>query len=229
MKIKTWGGIWEEKIKAQDEVGVIHGTNSNMTKVLKQLKSDMKFISSWALPLVPKNGKILDCGTGPMARYAIEFSKKGYDVTGVDISPTTIKFAKKWAKKAKKDVKFKEANLVDLSGIKNKFDLIFCIETFGHIPAHLSIEVLKQFNRKLEIDGLCLVQFWIDKEKSFMNLFSEFLYFSALRIKEKFTNVFSVNVSRYTPEEIMDMCKISGFKILKEKNSCYLLQKIKEI
>ncbi len=229
MKTKLWGDVWEDKIKFQDEVGVIHGTNSTMAKVLKQLKSDMKFISSWALPSIPKGGKILDCGMGPMARYAIEFSKKGYNVTGVDISPTTIKLAKKWAQKAGETIKFEEANLVDLSPIKDKFDFVFCIETFGHIPAYLSVEALKQFNRKLKKNGHCYVQFWLEQEISLKNLFYGLLYSIAFKIKKKFTKVFSVNVSRYTPEEVEEMCNLAGFRIVKKRQSDYLLQKVKDI
>ena len=36
-----------------------------------------------------KNGKFLDLGTGP-GTQAVELSKKGFDVTGSDISPTAI-------------------------------------------------------------------------------------------------------------------------------------------
>lgn len=229
MTTKRWGNVWEEKIKSQDEVGVIHGTTSNMKKVLKQLKEDMKFLSSWVLPLIPKNGKILDCGTGPMARYAVEFSKKGYDVTGVDISPTTIELAKKWTSKARQEIKFVDANLVDLSKVKGKFDLVFCIETFGHIPSYLSLKTLEQFNKKLEIGGYCFVHFWIDKEKSMRQLLSQFLYYSARKIKKRFTKIFSVNLSSYSPEEIEDMCSLTGFKITKKKNGYYLFQKIKKV
>ncbi|MCR4323988.1 MAG: class I SAM-dependent methyltransferase [Nanoarchaeota archaeon] len=229
MKTKRWGNVWEEKVKHQGEVGIIHGTNSNMGRVLKQLEKDMEFISSWALPSIPLGGNILDCGTGPMARYAVGFSKLGYKVTGVDVSPTTIKLARGWAQKAGQKIDFVNANLVDLSKISGKFDFLFCIETFGHIPSYLSLKTLEQFNKKLKMGGHGFIQFWVDKEKPFMRLLYEFLYFSALKIKKMFTPVFHVNVSSYTSEEIEDMCKSTGFEILKNERGYYLLKKIRNI
>lgn len=38
--IRQWGDIWEEKIKVQDEVGVIHGTIYTTKRIKKQLQND---------------------------------------------------------------------------------------------------------------------------------------------------------------------------------------------
>jgi len=225
MKIKRWGNVWEEKMKVQDEVGIIHGSNASMKNILKELEDDSTLFSKWIFPKLKKSSTILDCGTGPMARHAILFSENEYNVTGVDISKTTLKFAEKWAKKKNQKIKFIEANLVDLSKIKEKFDMVFCTQTFGHIPAYLALEVLKQFNEKTKDNGYCLVQFWSEKEKSFFELFGEFLYKTTFLFKKRFRPVFPVNCSSYTEDEIIDLCNRAGFKIIDKRGIFFLLQK----
>ena len=225
MKIKQWGEVWEEKMKVQDEVGIIHGTNSSMKDILNELKKDEKLFSKWLLPLLPKKAKILDLGVGPMARHSIMFSKEGYAVTGIDISKTTLEHAKKWAKKENQKIEFIKANLVDLSKIGKKYDLVFCTQTFGHIPSYLALIALNQFKDKTKKNGYCLVQFWLEKEKSFLKLLNEFLYQVGFMIKKKFKKTFPVNCSAYTQEEIDDLIKRSGFKLISQKGNLFLLKK----
>jgi len=227
MKIKQWGDIWEEKIKAQNEVGIIHGSNSSIKKVLRELKNDSDLFSKWIFPKLKKSSTILDCGTGPMARHGIFFSENGYNVTGVDISKTTLKSAKKWAMKKNQKIRFIKANLIDLSEIKEKFDLVFCTQTFWHIPAYLSLEVLKQFRNKVKEEGYCLVQIGVEKEKTLFKLINDFLYQSLFLLKKKFHTVFPVNCSSYTEEEIKDLVWRAGFKLVDRKGIFFLLQRKK--
>lgn len=52
-----------------------------------------------------RNGKILDlaCGFG---RHSLEFARRGYDVTGIDITPAYIDYANEQAKKENLNAKF---------------------------------------------------------------------------------------------------------------------------
>jgi ubiquinone/menaquinone biosynthesis C-methylase UbiE len=71
-----------------------------------------------------KPGTALDlgCGTGAKSIY---LAKKGFKVTGIDISKTAINYAKENAKKAKVKVDFIVADAVNLSFLKDKkFDFI---------------------------------------------------------------------------------------------------------
>ena len=54
---------------------------------------------------VKRNGKILDlaCGFG---RHSLEFARRGYDVTGIDITPAYIDYANEQAKKENLNAKF---------------------------------------------------------------------------------------------------------------------------
>ena len=83
----------------------------------------------------------LGCGTG---NYAIYLASRGFDVTGIDISPTVIKIAKE---NAKKKGGFKCTFLVadvlgDLCEVKDKFDFAYDWELLHHIfPAQRRIYV----------------------------------------------------------------------------------------
>lgn len=65
---------------------------------------------------------VLGCGTG---RNSIYLTKKGFNVTGIDISETAIKYAKENAKKEDVNIDFIVADATDLSFLGDKeFDFI---------------------------------------------------------------------------------------------------------
>ncbi len=72
-----------------------------------------------------KNIKILDigCGTG---RHSIELAKRGYRVTGIDLSHSLLKRAKEKAKKFKIKVDFKKADARNLT-FQREFDLVIML------------------------------------------------------------------------------------------------------
>lgn len=223
-------GIWEEKIKAQNEVGVIHGTTSSMLRVNNQTKGFMQFFDKEIVPILKKQSRILDLGTGPMARFSIEFAKRGYIVTGVDISPTMLEYAQKYIKKTGAKVSLIEDDISILSKVNSKQDLIFCYETFFHIPPFLTLKSLKRFNELLEKEGYCLVQFAVKTQKKIRDYFIGPAYWTGHYIKRLFGKGFNVNVSRFTEEEINSMIKESGFEIQKKyKTGLYLIKKKNEI
>lgn len=81
-----------------------------------------------------KPGSALDlgCGTGAKSIY---LAKKGFKVTGIDISKTAIKLAKKNAQKAKAQVNFIVADVTGLSFLKNKkFDFVLDWANLHGIP-----------------------------------------------------------------------------------------------
>jgi SAM-dependent methyltransferase len=195
--------------------------------LLKRTDKEIAFIDSTFLKDIKKNAKILDLGIGPLARFSIFFSKKGYNVTGIDISPTTLDYARKNAERVKTKIKLIQDDLITLSNVKGKFDLIFCWGTFGHIPAYLTLEALSSFNKKLKKKGYCLIDFWVEEEIDFKKVIIYFLYSLGHLIKRIFKKTFPVNCSKYSLEEIEDMANRTGFKIIKKIKGRYLFQKIK--
>jgi 2-polyprenyl-3-methyl-5-hydroxy-6-metoxy-1,4-benzoquinol methylase len=72
-----------------------------------------------------KNKRILDigCGTG---RHAIELAKRGYTVTGIDLSESQINRAKQKAQAENIDVTFQQADARHLQ-FSNEFDLVIML------------------------------------------------------------------------------------------------------
>jgi SAM-dependent methyltransferase len=73
----------------------------------------------------------LGCGTG---NYAIYLASRGFDVTGVDFSPTAIKIAKENAKKKGIKCNFLVSDVLgDLCEVKDTFDFAYDWELLHHI------------------------------------------------------------------------------------------------
>ncbi len=73
------------------------------------------------------NARILDlaCGSG---RHAVALSSKGYEVTGLDLSPQMIEAAKYHAKERGVVAQFSVADMRQLKGLlEGPFDLIMCL------------------------------------------------------------------------------------------------------
>jgi SAM-dependent methyltransferase len=68
-------------------------------------------------------GDVLDVGCG-LGDNAIYLAMNGYDVTGLDISPTALRIAEQRAKEAGVDVKFAVADSTKLDGYTDEFDTV---------------------------------------------------------------------------------------------------------
>ncbi len=71
---------------------------------------------------------ILDLGCGP-GLYSELLAQKGHQVTGVDISKTSIEYARKSALKKKLDISYLNASYLDIDLEADQFDLIILIYT----------------------------------------------------------------------------------------------------
>lgn len=215
--MKTYGEeVWERKIKEQGDIGVVHGNNSSLKKINKQTKEMMDYLDKEFLPLI-QGKETLDAGIGPMARYAIEFSKRGYKVTGVDISKTTLELAS-----AKTNVELIWDDIIELKSVIKQYDLIYCLSTFEHILKYLALDCLRAFSSKLKEKGHLILQLASEKEPGAYDI----IYWSLYNIKKMFNVTNFVNISRYREDEIVDMAERVGFKIIKRGDyGLYLLQK----
>jgi len=79
-----------------------------------------------------KKGKTLDicCGAGTNTVY---LAKEGFDVTGIDISPTAIEYAKKKAEKAKVKIDFRVTDFSKLPFADEEFDFVYDMGCFHHV------------------------------------------------------------------------------------------------
>lgn len=75
-----------------------------------------------------KKLKVLDLGCGP-GLYTGLLAEKGHEVTGVDFSKSSIEYARTEAEKKKLDIKYIQANYLELEMEANSFDLVILIFT----------------------------------------------------------------------------------------------------
>lgn len=106
-----------------------------------------------------KAKKVLDlgCGTG---QYTYLLSKKGYEVTGVDISKSMIEIAKK-KYKTKKNINFIHKDLKKIN-LKNKFDIVvalFDVLSFQNSKSEIE-RFFKVLSKHLKKGGLVFFDFW---------------------------------------------------------------------
>jgi len=101
-----------------------------------------------------KSIKILDigCGTG---RHAIELSKRGYNVTGIDLSDSQLTRAKEKAEKQGLNIDFLKYDARDLP-FNNEFDLVImlCEGAFALMETdEMNYEILKNATKSLRKHG----------------------------------------------------------------------------
>jgi ubiquinone/menaquinone biosynthesis C-methylase UbiE len=96
----------------------------------------------------------IGCGTG---NHALRLSKMGYQVTGVDVSPTMIKIAKKKDKKAK--IRFIQGDMNKLEKVipkSQRFDAAICLgQVFSHLMTDKGVQAfLNRLYKILKQNGL---------------------------------------------------------------------------
>ena len=105
-----------------------------------------------------KGKRILDigCGTG---RHALELAKRGYTVTGIDLSKSQLKRAREKARAAEVNVIFEHGDARSLR-FKNKFDaaLILCEGGFALMETdEMNFSILQGTARALKSGGIVIL------------------------------------------------------------------------
>ncbi|MEP7211663.1 MAG: class I SAM-dependent methyltransferase [Acidobacteriota bacterium] len=101
-----------------------------------------RFLTAWAEETSLRGGGrtalVVGCGLGDDARYLYDL---GFKVTGFDISPTAIEWARKLHKDT--DIQFETADLFDpLSGWLGAFDLVLEVYTIQPLPLEIRPKVI---------------------------------------------------------------------------------------
>jgi len=95
---------------------------------------------------------ILDAGCG-QGRHAIEFAKRGYEVTGFDFSEDLLKYAEKKAEESDLDISFIQGDLRELS-FESEFDAAISILAFGFLDTDEdNLLSLKNISQALKPSG----------------------------------------------------------------------------
>ncbi|MCM8765846.1 MAG: class I SAM-dependent methyltransferase, partial [Candidatus Omnitrophica bacterium] len=121
----------------------------------------------------PKTILDLACGTGG---HAIPLSKRGYRVTGIDISEPMIKIAQEKARKEKLNIKFYQSKMQEFK-LNKKFDCaIAMFSAIDYLTDYFELKrALENISQHLKKDGLFIFDFW--------NGFAVLDHYSPQRIK----------------------------------------------
>ncbi len=117
---------------------------------IKLAKTQVDFLLS--ILELPKRGQILDvpCGVG---RHSVLFARKGFGVTGIDISEDCLKIAKKSF--SHQNVRYRSGDMQDLSPFRDQFDCALNLFTsFGYFHTDQQNEdVLREMHQALKLGG----------------------------------------------------------------------------
>ncbi len=106
---------------------------------------------------VEAGAAVLDvaCGVG---RHACELALRGYDVTGVDLSPTMVQHAQALAKGCAQPPSFTQADMMALD-YDESFDAAYCVgSSFGFFDDQRNADVATRIHRALKDNGTFLLQ-----------------------------------------------------------------------
>jgi len=107
----------------------------------------------------------LGCGTG---NYAIYLASIGFEVTGIDISPTAIKIAKENAKKKGAKCNFLVTDVLgNLDEVKETFDFAYDWELLHHIFPEQRKKYVENVYRILNPKGKYLSVCFSEKDSQF--------------------------------------------------------------
>ena len=151
-------------------------------------------------------GKVLDAGCGNGSQ-SFRISKKGYCVTGIDISKSNIEFCNKIKKSIQiKNVSFMQMDLLNIKLPKKSFDTVVSGEVIEHIKE--DDKVVKNFNKVLKIGGHCIITTCHNPK-----LWS-------------FEDEWYGHVRRYKADELRNLFLRNGFKIEKMRFFGFPLMRI---
>ena len=98
--------------------------------------------------------KILEVAPGP-GYLSIELAKRGFDVTGVEISADFVVIEKRNAAESGVNVNFKQGNASSLPLPDGAFDFIICSAAFKNFSEPL--KALNEMHRVLKLEGIALI------------------------------------------------------------------------
>jgi 2-polyprenyl-3-methyl-5-hydroxy-6-metoxy-1,4-benzoquinol methylase len=140
--MKQWyESLFENYAHKYDKEPFVQGTVGECNFIEQELNCD-------------KSLRIIDigCGTG---RHAIELTKRGYNVTGVDLSENQVKRAREKAKEAGVTIDFQTQDARNLA-FKGEFDLaiMLCEGGFSLMETdQMNFEILKNATKALKSKG----------------------------------------------------------------------------
>lgn len=167
-------------------------------------KAKFPWILSKLRKFYPKEAKILDvgCGGGFLSN---ELARQGYAVTGVDLSPESLKVAE--AYDVTGTVKYEVADAFKLPYPDHSFDVLTAMDFLEHVenPAL----VIKEFNRVIRPGGLFFFHTFNRNPVAWLVVIKLLEWF--IKNTPKNMHVISLFIK---PSELTKYCEDTGMKVL---------------
>ncbi|MFH0972333.1 MAG: methyltransferase domain-containing protein [Candidatus Micrarchaeota archaeon] len=103
---------------------------------------------------LPKGSKLLEIGCGN-GKHLSSFFNKGFEVYGMDVSPSAIGLSKERAQLSKADVKLSVGDACELEFEDEYFDCVFVFHILAHLSAEDRPKAIREAFRVLKIGGEC--------------------------------------------------------------------------
>lgn len=187
----------KEVHKIPDMFKTVEESYDKMGEKYHEFRNNEKFIAQLEQfsELLPTSGRVLDAGCGagkPTSEFLV---KRGFNVTGVDISNKMIKLAKENVPEAI----FFQKNILTMDFPDQSFDGIISVYTLWHIPRVNHPTVIENFHRMLRKNGVLVLNTGVYESEGMSNFFGEPMFWS--------TN---------HPEKTLAVVKDLGFEIILE-------------
>lgn len=164
---------------------------------------DREFIDSYLSYLNP-GAVIGDMGCGPCGHIEDYVSKKGYDITGIDISEKCVEIARNKFPA----IRFEVGDMSGLNYDDNYFDGLISYYSLLDTPKVYLKKVLDEFHRVLKKNGILFLALKEGTEEGFQ--------------KELLGIETEIYMSLFTGEEIKEYLESSNFEIIRmEKRAPY--------
>lgn len=179
----------EDFAEAYDELHRLYILRKNR----KCYRDELSFPAKLVLEIYPKNKKILEIGCGN-GFTAIELSKKGYDVTAIDISKVLLDIAKARIPQNlenKPTILFSDARKLDFAD--NTFDIVISSSLIEHFTREDALKHLREVKRVLNYKGC-------------------YVFYCGNRLYAGY-RVGGYHLYMYNTKEQLDLVKEEGFKV----------------
>ncbi len=159
----------------------------------------------------PRPGKLLDlgCGTG---RLDLHFARKGFDCTGVDLSPEMLAHAERNATAAGLAIHYQLGNIVDLANVPEaSFDYAACLfSTLGMVRGPENREAaIRSVARVLKPGGRFVLHV---HNRDFLGLKGKGLWNGDITMSQAYAGA-PLTLHHYTIREAKALLARNGFRI----------------
>ena len=146
--------------------------------------------------LLPKGAKVLDVGCGAGSSRTEFLIVSGFDVTGVDISESMLKIARKNVPKAK----FIKKDMTKMDFEENSFYGLTAMYSIIHVPREKHFSLFQSFHRILKPNGVMLISTSPDEFEGITEYYGVKMFWS-----------------QYDSEKFLQIVKDAGFQIIFDK------------